>query len=94
MIKPRPTFRTTVAQADMSVRGLALAADVSYSTITGALTLNQPQRKGGVSERTAWKLARALAEKTGEDETAAFERLFERIEHIGSDGRRIKASPA
>lgn len=94
MIRPRTDFRTHVAKADLSVRQLCLAAHVSYSTVTGALTLGQPQRIGGMRERNAWKLARAFAEKTGKTEDEAFDLLFERVEHTDTQGRRITQTPA
>ncbi len=93
MIKPRADFRATVAKADLSLRAFAALAEVSYDTLMGALLNNQKHRRGGVSERTAWKLARGFAKHTGVTEDAAFEQLFEEVEHPSPDGRHIRQVP-
>ncbi|MDP9312661.1 MAG: hypothetical protein M3R24_17540 [Chloroflexota bacterium] len=94
MIRPKPDFETTVARAGFSLRSLAIEAGVSYSTVLGTLRLNQPQRRGGMLARNAWKLARTVAAKTNETEEQAFARLFVEEEYVSPvDGRRIEQTP-
>lgn len=68
---------TTVAKAGLSMAHWAELAGVSYSTIKALRNPNlHPNRKGGMHETTAWKLARAYAKAAHVDEDEAFRRLI------------------
>ncbi|WP_129676560.1 hypothetical protein [Candidatus Chloroploca sp. Khr17] len=60
--KLAPTFRETVAQAELSLTALAREAGVAVSTIQALVNpAQQPGRIGGMQRTTAWKLANAFA---------------------------------
>jgi len=66
-----------IAKAGLSLAQWSQLAGVSYATIKALRTPgNQPNRKGGMQETTAWKLSRAYAQVVGIDEDAAFEKLI------------------
>ncbi len=68
---------TMIAKAGLSLAQWSQLAGVSYATIKALRTPgNQPNRKGGMQETTAWKLSRAYAQVVGIDEDAAFEKLI------------------
>jgi hypothetical protein len=68
---------TTIAKAGLSLSQWSQLAGVSYATIKALRTPGQqPNRKGGMQETTAWKLSRAYAQTVGIDEDEAFEKLI------------------
>ena len=69
--------KTTVAKAGLSMARWAELADVGYSTVKALRNSSlPPNRKGGMHEATAWKLARAYAGAAQVDEDEAFRRLI------------------
>jgi hypothetical protein len=72
-----PTFRDTVARAELSLSALARAAGVAESTIFHLLNpASHPERRGGMRRDTAWKLANAFARLTGQNPDAAYRALI------------------
>ncbi|MEI7645504.1 MAG: hypothetical protein WCF99_16130 [Chloroflexales bacterium] len=76
-IRLAPTFRDTVARAELSVTRLARAAGVAESTIFHLINpAAHPERRGGMRRETAWKLANAFARLTGQNPDAAYVALI------------------
>jgi hypothetical protein len=95
MIKLAPDFERKLAKAGFTKAQLATATGLSLSGIHGLINpAQQPKRRGGIRPVNAWKIAKAVAEKTGETEDAAYAQLFEEVEAVGADGRRITQTPA
>ncbi len=76
-IRLSPSFRDTVARAEITLADLARAAGVAESTVFHLLNpAAHPERRGGMRRDTAWKLANAFARLTGQDPEAAYAALI------------------
>lgn len=94
MIRPAPDFERQIAKAGFSKPELAATAGVSLSGLYAIVDpAQQPKRKGGVRAKTAWAIARAVASKTGKTEDEEYDRLFQEVEAVAVDGRRINETP-
>ena len=80
-IKLRPDFSETVGKFGLSIRAVALAAEMDHAAIHHMLTPAQHlNRKGGIYPRTAWRLARAFASLTDLHEDDAYKRIIMVVE--------------
>lgn len=79
MIRPRfkPDFLEVIARTGLSITEFAARANVTRGTIYRGMYPEQyPNYSGKLHRSTAWKLAKAYAEITAMDESAAYALLF------------------
>ena len=78
-LKVSPTFGRLISRAGFTRVALAGAAGVSTRTIDALANPVAAGRQGYTRELTAWKIARAYAQATGQTEDTAFEQLFQEL---------------